>query len=112
MNDLCPCCFRELPDGGDLVIDLDANFLIYNGYCIELTGTEAEVLYVLRKAAPRWVSIDALMMGVYGYLDGAPCSSSLRNHISNIRRKVASLPITLEVSGRQGAGKNYRLIYR
>lgn len=96
MTNLCPTCGNVVPDR-ELIVSLEANTVICNGRSAKLTSQQAEILHILANAAPRVVTIDAIIAGIYGSSVEPETSVVLiRTHICKIRRKIAPLGLTIK----------------
>lgn len=99
----CPTCGGDLPDT-DLVVDLGTNTAIRNGMVVTLPPMGAELLYLLAKAAPRIISRDSLISGVWGGREPENVDSAIRVKVSRLRQDIEPLGLTIITAKHQGYG--------
>jgi len=113
MTGKCPCCGQPLIPSKKLVVSLDDNCILFNGYSCSLTCIETSIMYVLNQGGMEWVDAGRIFLGVYGGGD-QPGNNCLSAHMSHIRRKLeaAGMDIVIESTQRHSGEMNaYRLRY-
>lgn len=107
----CPTCGQDLPDT-DLIVDIDGtvdgsggtNTAVRNGLVVTLAPLSAELLYILAKAAPRLVSRDTLIRGLWGIAESDGASRHLDVRISRLRKDIEPLDLTIVTARQAGYG--------
>jgi DNA-binding winged helix-turn-helix (wHTH) protein len=61
----CPCCFQPMPVDDNLVVDLNTNSIMSNGYIITVPPRTAELVFYLRQNYPRTVTRDQIIGRVW-----------------------------------------------
>jgi two-component system OmpR family response regulator len=85
----CPCCGTEMESKGKPVVCLNTNKLSVAGTTIQLTGRQAEVISLLVEAMPAPVSHERMIARVYGADPILDADATLKQYVSQIRKKVA-----------------------
>jgi DNA-binding response OmpR family regulator len=76
---------------GGLVVDLAQHVITLDGYRLELSPTEFDLLACLAERAPHVVSAQELVQQVQGYdCDRFEAGDIVRHHIHRIRQKAKS----------------------
>ena len=82
---------RRFLRGGPFIMDSETNELWTDGRKVKLTPTEFRLLAYLMERADTPVSLDELLENVWGHLPGTGAAEVVRAHVSNLRRKMATL---------------------
>lgn len=77
-------------------IDLTANTISAGGPSVRVPPTIAEVLVVLIKAAPGFVSLERLHMRLYGETGDAKADATLRVHLSRTNKFLRDIGYRIE----------------
>lgn len=92
-----------------LTVDLDGNAAIINGKRVALTGTQAEILYLLAEVPGRTVRHDALAARLYGARPECDRPeferSNIRVLVWQLRKRLAWTGVRIEAV----RGKGWRL---
>jgi DNA-binding response OmpR family regulator len=76
---------------GDLGLDSQNHTLILRGRKLLLTPTEFRLVYYLAQSEGKVVSVDELLEHVWGFYPGTGSRELVRQHVSNLRRKLSEL---------------------
>lgn len=103
---ICPHCGSQAySDVGIVIEDLVEGRVSVHGVSMRLPRREALALQTLLKAAPRWVSREAMHSGMYGELeDGGPDSNAVQSHLSKLRSRLKPHGIMISNARHQGYG--------
>jgi len=102
MTATCPTCRQALATPS-LVVDFATNQVIYRDQKVRLTGREAEALFALLEATPRYVSHDLLEMKVAGRRRGIVSEKWSRSLLLRLGKKLEPLPFQLDRNRALGA---------
>jgi len=102
----CPICRRPWPGVTRPRVSLDDNVFIADRGVVQLTGTEAELMWVLVTRMPGAVALDSLYSALWGGTEPAQPENDLRVHVSHLREKIAPLGFVVE----NIHGRAYRLL--
>ena len=106
MPALCPLCSHPISPLA-LLVCLESNTATHFGQTVQLTPHQAAILDMLLKRSPRATSIELIAMKLWGAEDGPEHEHNvIRVQVSQLRRKLASLGVSIPV--RYVAG--YRLV--
>lgn len=97
----CPTCGQALATSG-LLVDLAQNRVSHKGQMASLVPSEAEILTVLLRAAPRPVNAELLANALWGALADQRSSNVISVHVCRLRKKLAPLDIHIETHWGRG----------
>lgn len=90
---------------GTLIVDFSRHVITLNGYLLELSPTEFDVLAYLVSEAPRVISPQELVREAQGYTGEVwDARDTVRQHIYNIRQKIKEVPHTDIIKTVRGVG--------
>ena len=99
----CPCCGGQIKDA-KLKVSLEFNTVICGDRAIEVTPTQAEIIFVLKKHFPDVVARERLILAVWGQ-EGIG-DNVLRTLIYVTRKILLQVGYTISAS----TGNGYRLV--
>ena len=92
----CPTCGQAMPETG-LKVDLMHNVLLYRQQAIQLTPMEAEIAFVLARAAPELVPHEHMRAAVYGAGEGVKDEQrTISVVIRRIRARIAGAGLSIK----------------
>ena len=99
----CPCCGGQIKDA-KLKVSLEFNTIICGDKAIEVTPTQAEIIFVLKKNFPDFVPRERLILAVWG--QAGIDDNVLRTMIYGTRKVLLQIGYTISAS----TGNGYRLV--
>jgi|GEM_PF-4254257 len=101
----CPSCGRPLPSEKAVRLDPGARLVLHGGASFVLPPTEFEIVALLHRWAPRFVSIDRIIIHLYQDDEPDYADSALKVAICKLRKRLKGSGLSIET--RYGCG--YRL---
>lgn len=105
MSHICPCC-GSVVNSSNLLVDLSSNIISIGGSRTKVAPRVAEMLSVLAKVSPQYISCENLAAQVWGQVHAQQKSPSIRTHVREIRRVLTPLGYGIQ----NARGGFYRLV--
>lgn len=99
MRGICPCCGNVVKPT-ELLVDLSSNIISIGGNKLKVAPRVAEMVSVLAKVSPQYMSSENLAALVWGQIHAKQKSPSIRTHVREIRRIL--LPLGFGVQNARG----------
>ena len=101
----CPTCKRDLADLSGIKVDIIGNTIATRQGVISLTDRQAELLAVLLKFMPGFVTRERICTFVYGAQDGG-APQNVDVFVCQLRKRLGSIGLRIETKW----GVGYRLM--
>lgn len=101
----CPVCGGTLPEFDTPQVDLNSDIITFRGDFVQLAPKEAEFLFVLLRAYPRWVDRGYAKQAIYASAE--PDSNTISQFAWTANRKMKRGGLGIRIAARRGQG--YRI---
>ncbi len=107
--DTCSLCGGKLPNDKQVVVDLASNVLRVGNKKIVLTARQAELMYLLNAEYPQPVSMDRIILKIYGINEPNWSATSIYIYIYQLRNCIKDMGIIIVTMFKR---EGYRLAYQ